>query len=57
MISAERRAQVTWTGTLAEGSGRLRVASGAAPDPWARGGKRWVDQKAVPFMQSMPAIQ
>jgi osmotically inducible protein OsmC len=32
MISAERRAQVTWTGTLAEGSGRLRVASGAAPE-------------------------
>ena len=32
MISAERRAQVTWTGTLAEGNGRLRVASGAAPE-------------------------
>jgi osmotically inducible protein OsmC len=32
MISAERRARVTWTGTLAEGSGRLRVGSGAAPE-------------------------
>ncbi|MGD0998195.1 MAG: OsmC family peroxiredoxin [Thermoleophilia bacterium] len=32
MISAERRAQVTWNGTLAEGSGRLRMASGAAPE-------------------------
>jgi osmotically inducible protein OsmC len=32
MNSAERRAQVTWSGTLAEGSGRLRMASGAAPE-------------------------
>jgi osmotically inducible protein OsmC len=32
MISAERRAQVTWTGTLAQGTGRLRLASGAAPE-------------------------
>jgi osmotically inducible protein OsmC len=32
MISAERRAQVTWTGTLSEGSGRLLMASGAAPE-------------------------
>jgi osmotically inducible protein OsmC len=32
MISAERRAQAAWTGTLAEGSGLLRLASGAAPD-------------------------
>ncbi len=32
MDSAERRAQVTWSGTLAEGSGRLRMASGAAPE-------------------------
>ena len=32
MISAERRAQVTWTGTLAQGTGRLQLASGAAPE-------------------------
>ncbi len=32
MISAERRAQVDWTGTLATGTGRLRLASGAAAD-------------------------
>jgi lipoyl-dependent peroxiredoxin len=32
MNSAERRAQVTWSGTLAEGSGLLRMASGAAPE-------------------------
>ena len=32
MTSAERRAQVTWTGTLAQGTGRLRLASGAAPE-------------------------
>ncbi len=32
MLSAERRAQVTWTGTLTEGGGRLLMASGAAPE-------------------------
>ena len=32
MISAERRAQVTWSGTLAAGEGRLRLTSGAAPE-------------------------
>ena len=32
MTSAERRAQVTWRGTLAQGTGRLRLASGAAPE-------------------------
>ena len=32
MISAERRAQVTWSGTLAAGNGRLRLTSGAAPE-------------------------
>jgi osmotically inducible protein OsmC len=32
MTSAERRAQVTWTGTLVQGTGRLRLASGAAPE-------------------------
>ena len=32
MASAERRAQVTWTGTLAQGSGLLQLSSGAAPE-------------------------
>jgi osmotically inducible protein OsmC len=32
MISAERRAQVTWTGSLGEGNGRVRLASGVAPE-------------------------
>ena len=32
MISAERRAQVTWSGTLADGNGKLRLTSGAAPE-------------------------
>ena len=32
MTSAERSAQVSWSGTLAAGDGRLRLASGAAPE-------------------------
>ena len=32
MPQAERRAEVTWTGNLLEGSGRLRVDSGAFPE-------------------------
>jgi osmotically inducible protein OsmC len=32
MISAERRADVVWTGTLAQGNGVLRLHSGAATD-------------------------
>jgi osmotically inducible protein OsmC len=32
MNSAERRARVTWTGTLAQGNGLLRLTSGAAPE-------------------------
>ena len=32
MNSAERRAQVTWKGTLAQGGGTLRLTSGAAPE-------------------------
>jgi lipoyl-dependent peroxiredoxin len=32
MISAERRAEVVWTGTLAGGNGTLQLHSGAATD-------------------------
>ncbi len=32
MASAERSAHVTWTGTLAQGSGLLQLSSGAAPE-------------------------
>jgi len=43
MISAERRADVVWTGTLAKGTGTLKLNSGAATDlpvTWASRSER-----------------